>query len=41
MDLPDTFRGEFRDPETAGKKYAAQAETLVNIIHKRGAKVRL
>ena len=39
MDLPDTYRGEYRDEETAGEKYGAQAETLVHNIQNRGAKV--
>jgi hypothetical protein len=41
MDLPDTYRGEYRDEETAGEKYGAQAEVLVQNIKNRGAKVSL
>lgn len=39
MDLPDTYRGEYRDEETAGEKYGAQAEVLIQNIKNRGAKV--
>ena len=41
MELPDTYRGRYRDLETAGEKYGAEAETLVENIMSRGAKVRL
>ncbi|XP_063689976.1 alanine--glyoxylate aminotransferase 2-like isoform X2 [Bolinopsis microptera] len=39
MDLPDTYRGQHRDVHTAGEKYGAQAELLVQNINNRGAKV--
>ncbi|KAL5249439.1 hypothetical protein ACHWQZ_G018333 [Mnemiopsis leidyi] len=39
MELPDTYRGRYRDLETAGEKYGAEAETLVENIMSRGAKV--
>ena len=39
MDLPDTYRGEYRDMDTAGQKYGEQAELLVQNIKNRGAKV--
>ena len=39
LDLPDVYRGQYRDEETAGEKYGAQAEILVQNIKNRGAKV--
>ena len=39
MDLPDIYRGEYRDPDTAGVKFGSQSRVLIDNIHKRGAKV--
>ncbi|MEM8899389.1 MAG: aminotransferase class III-fold pyridoxal phosphate-dependent enzyme, partial [Bacteroidota bacterium] len=34
--IPDTFRGEYRNPETAGRQYASEAEKLIHAVQAEG-----
>lgn len=36
---PDTYRGEHRDPETAGHLYALEVKRLIDEAHSKGKKV--
>ena len=37
--LPDTFRGIYRDPNTAGKQYAQYVERLIDQLERNGQKL--
>ncbi len=37
--LPDVYRGRYRDPKTAGKKYAATIETAIKKIQSTGRNI--
>lgn len=37
--IPDTYRGTYRDPETAGRQYASEAETLIQAVQAEGKNI--
>ena len=38
--MPCTYRGPHRDPETAGEKYADEVKEKIELMQKKGRKVR-
>ncbi|XP_011410196.2 PREDICTED: alanine--glyoxylate aminotransferase 2-like [Amphimedon queenslandica] len=39
VSLPDTFRGQYRDPHTAGPLYAKEVKEVIETCHNEGKKV--
>lgn len=39
LPIPDTYRGQFKNPETAGEQYAQFAQNVIEILDQNGQKV--
>ncbi|MEM6698405.1 MAG: aminotransferase class III-fold pyridoxal phosphate-dependent enzyme, partial [Bacteroidota bacterium] len=39
LPIPDTFRGKHRDTKTAGKKYAAYAQNMIEVLQNEGKSI--